>query len=177
MPLVDSNGSKPGQGRGTQERPQNTVVVAEQPDQGIEPLDHGGMCIHPLMPAPQLLHAAQFPFGDERSWRRDLQQVAEAVSQVASLWEAVRSSTEYYRLPPGSHCQCPAGVHSNVAQDGKTSTPLHSPQDLNSLEDLAGAGDVNENETSFNVLIGHRVFPMAVPFRKFQAISAGCQQS
>ena len=57
---------------------------------------------------------------------------------------------------------------------GELPTPLRSHQDLDSLDDLAGAGDVNE--TPFNVFIGHnlghRVFSMSVPFRKFQAISA-----
>lgn len=49
-----------------------------------------------------------------------------------------------------------------------------SPQTLDSLDSLADAGDVNE--TPFNVFIGHnlghRVFTMSVPFRKFAEISA-----
>ena len=48
------------------------------------------------------------------------------------------------------------------------------PQALDSLDSLADAGDVNE--TPFNVFIGHnlghRVFTMSVPFRKFADISA-----
>ncbi|WP_095148437.1 DNA sulfur modification protein DndB [Pseudomonas sp. Irchel s3a18] len=51
------------------------------------------------------------------------------------------------------------------------SNPL---QNLDSLDILADAGDVNE--TPFNVFIGHnlghRVFTMSVPFRKFADISA-----
>ncbi|MNJ21299.1 hypothetical protein D3C77_156470 [compost metagenome] len=47
-------------------------------------------------------------------------------------------------------------------------------QNLDSLDILADAGDVNE--TPFNVFIGHnlghRVFTMSVPFRKFADISA-----
>lgn len=47
-------------------------------------------------------------------------------------------------------------------------------QSLDSLDILADAGDVNE--TPFNVFIGHnlghRVFTMSVPFRKFADISA-----
>src|SRR6478752_4789013 len=47
------------------------------------------------------------------------------------------------------------------------------PQELSSLDVLADAGDVNE--TPFNVFIGHnlghRVFTMSVPFRKFHDIS------
>ena len=49
-----------------------------------------------------------------------------------------------------------------------------SPQSLDSLDVLADAGDVNE--TPFNVFIGHnlghRVFTMSVPFRKFADLSA-----
>ncbi|MDC6711255.1 hypothetical protein, partial [Leclercia adecarboxylata] len=48
-----------------------------------------------------------------------------------------------------------------------------SKQSLESLDSLADAGDVNE--TPFNVFIGHnlghRVFTMSVPFRKFSDIS------
>jgi hypothetical protein len=57
---------------------------------------------------------------------------------------------------------------------GSLPTPLHTPQELDSLDTLASAGDVNE--TPFNVFIGHnlghRVFTMSVPFRKFADISA-----
>lgn len=56
-------------------------------------------------------------------------------------------------------------------KNGDLPTPLHD--DLDSLDVLAHAGDVNE--TPFNVFIGHnlghRVFTMAVPFRKFYEIS------
>lgn len=59
---------------------------------------------------------------------------------------------------------------------GEMPTPLvgtGSPQGLESLDSLADAGDVNE--TPFNVFIGHnlghRVFTMSVPFRKFADIS------
>jgi len=55
-------------------------------------------------------------------------------------------------------------------------TPLvgtGTAQDLDSLDSLADMGDVNE--TPFNVFIGynlgHRVFSMSVPFRKFKDIS------
>jgi hypothetical protein len=51
-------------------------------------------------------------------------------------------------------------------------TPLH--QDLDSLDVLVSSGDINE--TPFNVFIGHnlghRVFTLSVPFRKFHDISA-----
>ncbi len=57
---------------------------------------------------------------------------------------------------------------------GELPTPLRGPQDLDSLDALADAGDINE--TPFNVFIGHnlghRVFTMSVPFRKFAEISA-----
>lgn len=53
-------------------------------------------------------------------------------------------------------------------------SPIRGHQDLDSLDALADAGDVNE--TPFNVFIGHnlghRVFTMSVPFRKFYDISA-----
>lgn len=56
-------------------------------------------------------------------------------------------------------------------KNGPLPTPLH--QDLDSLDVLADAGDINE--TPFNVFIGHnlghRVFTMSVPFRKFHDIS------
>lgn len=57
---------------------------------------------------------------------------------------------------------------------GELPSPLRTQQDLDSLDVLADAGDVNE--TPFNVFIGHnlghRVFTMSVPFRKFADISA-----
>lgn len=57
---------------------------------------------------------------------------------------------------------------------GDLPSPIRGPQDLDSLDVLADAGDVNE--TPFNVFIGHnlghRVFTMSVPFRKFSDISA-----
>ncbi len=57
---------------------------------------------------------------------------------------------------------------------GELPTPLRGPQDLDTLDTLADSGDVNE--TPFNVFIGHnlghRVFAMSVPFRKFADISA-----
>lgn len=56
---------------------------------------------------------------------------------------------------------------------GDLPSPIRGPQDLDSLDVLADAGDVNE--TPFNVFIGHnlghRVFTMSVPFRKFADIS------
>lgn len=56
-------------------------------------------------------------------------------------------------------------------KNGDLPTPLH--QDLDTLDALADAGDVNE--TPFNVFIGHnlghRVFTLAIPFRKFYDIS------
>lgn len=56
-------------------------------------------------------------------------------------------------------------------KNGDLPTPLH--QDMASLDALVDAGDVNE--TPFNVFIGHnlghRVFTMSVPFRKFYDIS------
>lgn len=59
---------------------------------------------------------------------------------------------------------------------GEMPTPIvdmSTPQGLDSLDILADAGDVNE--TPFNVFIGHnlghRVFTMSVPFRKFADIS------
>ncbi len=57
---------------------------------------------------------------------------------------------------------------------GSLPTPLNTPQELDNLDVLAEAGDVNE--TPFNVFIGHnlghRVFSLSVPFRKFFEISA-----
>jgi len=59
-------------------------------------------------------------------------------------------------------------------KNGDLPTPISSHQSLESLDELADAGDVNE--TPFNVFIGHnlghRVFTMSVPFRKFADISA-----
>ena len=53
-------------------------------------------------------------------------------------------------------------------------TPIRPMQSLDSLDTLAEMGDINE--TPFNVFIGHnlghRVFTMSVPFRKFADISA-----
>lgn len=57
---------------------------------------------------------------------------------------------------------------------GTLPTPLQTPQELDTLDVLSDAGDVNE--TPFNVFIGHnlghRVFTMSVPFRKFADISS-----
>lgn len=57
---------------------------------------------------------------------------------------------------------------------GDLPSPIRGPQDLDSLDVLSESGDVNE--TPFNVFIGHnlghRVFTMSVPFRKFADISA-----
>lgn len=60
---------------------------------------------------------------------------------------------------------------------GDLPTPItnpDAPQTLDDLDSLTEAGDVNE--TPFNVFIGHnlghRVFSMSVPFRKFKEISA-----
>ena len=56
-------------------------------------------------------------------------------------------------------------------KNGDLPTPLH--QEMDTLDALVTAGDVNE--TPFNVFIGHnlghRVFTMSVPFRKFHDIS------
>lgn len=61
-------------------------------------------------------------------------------------------------------------------KSGEMPTPIVGagvPQGLDLLDSLADAGDVNE--TPFNVFIGHnlghRVFTMSVPFRKFADIS------
>lgn len=52
-------------------------------------------------------------------------------------------------------------------------TPIRNMQSLDTLDALSDAGDINE--TPFNVFIGHnlghRVFTMSVPFRKFFDIS------
>lgn len=62
-------------------------------------------------------------------------------------------------------------------KNGDLPTPIHNPEapeNLESLDNLVDAGDVNE--TPYNVFIGHnlghRVFTMSVPFRKFKDISA-----
>lgn len=59
------------------------------------------------------------------------------------------------------------------AKTGLLPTPLQTPQELDSLDGLVDSGDVNE--TPHNVFIGHnlghRVFTMSVPFRKFKEIS------
>lgn len=56
---------------------------------------------------------------------------------------------------------------------GELPIPLQSPRELETLDILADSGDMNE--TPFNVFIGHnlghRVFTMSVPFRKFYDIS------
>lgn len=61
-------------------------------------------------------------------------------------------------------------------KNGDLPTPLvsaSSPQGLDTLDDLADAGDVNEKP--YKVFIGHnlghRVFTMSVPFRQFKEIS------
>ena len=52
-------------------------------------------------------------------------------------------------------------------------TPIRHMQSLETLDALSDTGDINE--TPFNVFIGHnlghRVFTMSVPFRKFFDIS------
>ncbi len=59
-------------------------------------------------------------------------------------------------------------------KSGVLPTPLQTKQELDDLDNLTEAGDVNE--LPFNVFIGHnlghRVFTMSVPFRKFFEISA-----
>ena len=58
-------------------------------------------------------------------------------------------------------------------KNGELPTPLNTQQELDTLDNLIDAGDVNE--TPFNVFIGHnlghRVFTMSIPFRKFKDIS------
>lgn len=61
-------------------------------------------------------------------------------------------------------------------KNGDLPTPINAsetPESLDSLDNLTEAGDVNE--TPYNVFIGHnlghRVFTMSVPFRKFKDIS------
>lgn len=52
-------------------------------------------------------------------------------------------------------------------------TPLQTQQELDTLDSLVATGDVNE--APYNVFIGHnlghRVFTMSIPFRKFKDIS------
>jgi DNA-sulfur modification-associated len=59
-------------------------------------------------------------------------------------------------------------------KSGVLPTPLQTKQELDDLDSLTRTGDVNESP--FNVFIGHnlghRVFTMSVPFRKFFEISA-----
>ncbi|SEN82125.1 DNA sulfur modification protein DndB [Bradyrhizobium sp. OK095] len=59
------------------------------------------------------------------------------------------------------------------ARTGALPTPLQTKQELDSLDSLVETGDVNE--VPYNVFIGHnlghRVFTMSVPFRKFKDIS------
>jgi len=58
-------------------------------------------------------------------------------------------------------------------KQGELPTPLNTPQELDALDILSDAGDMNE--TPFNVYIGHnlghRVFTMSVPFWDFHRIS------
>jgi len=59
------------------------------------------------------------------------------------------------------------------AKNGILPSPLQTQQELDSLDTLVETGDVNESP--YNVFIGHnlghRVFTMSVPFRKFKDIS------
>jgi hypothetical protein len=59
------------------------------------------------------------------------------------------------------------------AKTGNLPSPLQTQQELDTLDSLVETGDVNE--TPFNVFIGHnlghRVFTMSIPFRKFKDIS------
>lgn len=59
------------------------------------------------------------------------------------------------------------------ARVGELPVPLQTPKELDTLDILVDEGDVNE--TPFNVFIGHnlghRVFTMQVPFRRFYDIS------
>ena len=56
---------------------------------------------------------------------------------------------------------------------GTLPQPLHTKQELDTLDSIVEQGDANE--TPFNVFIGHnlghRVFTLAIPFRKFFDIS------
>ncbi|WP_119257803.1 DNA sulfur modification protein DndB [Shinella zoogloeoides] len=58
-------------------------------------------------------------------------------------------------------------------KSGELPIPLQTARELDTLDILADSGDINE--TPFNVFIGHnlghRVFTMSVPFRKFYDIS------
>jgi hypothetical protein len=58
-------------------------------------------------------------------------------------------------------------------RSGELPIPLQTVRELDTLDILADSGDINE--TPFNVFIGHnlghRVFTMSVPFRKFYDIS------
>lgn len=58
-------------------------------------------------------------------------------------------------------------------RSGELPAPLHTARELDTLDILVDSGDINE--TPFNVFIGHnlghRVFTMSVPFRKFYDIS------
>lgn len=59
-------------------------------------------------------------------------------------------------------------------KSGVLPTPLQTKKELDDLDALAAEGDINE--TPYNVFIGHnlghRVFTMSVPFRRFFEISA-----
>ncbi|MGL4325235.1 MAG: DNA sulfur modification protein DndB, partial [Beijerinckiaceae bacterium] len=58
-------------------------------------------------------------------------------------------------------------------KNGSLPVPLNTQQELDALDTIADAGDINEQP--YNVFIGHnlghRVFTMSVPFRKFFDIS------
>src|SRR3569832_109148 len=58
-------------------------------------------------------------------------------------------------------------------KNGNLPQPLQTKQELGSLDTLVSEGD--SNETPFNVFIGHnlghRVFTLSIPFRKFHDIS------
>jgi hypothetical protein len=58
-------------------------------------------------------------------------------------------------------------------KNGELPVPLNTKQELDTLDTLADQGDINESP--FNIFIGHnlghRVFTMSVPFRKFYDIS------
>jgi hypothetical protein len=59
------------------------------------------------------------------------------------------------------------------AKSGALPSPLQTQQELDTLDTLIQTGDVNESP--YNVFIGHnlghRVFTMSIPFRKFKDIS------
>src|SRR5579859_1407710 len=67
----------------------------------------------------------------------------------------------------------PERTKNMYAKIGNLPSPLQTQQELDSLDSLVETGDVNE--TPFNVFIGHnlghRVFTMSIPFRKFKDIS------